>query len=113
MITLNHSLNFRKIGLIAKTYQVASPGWINSVLTTLSIAITDPVVRYWMRWLKKCQGYFNKIENPVALVIDELGFRKKGKIYVCVSRQYPRCTGKLDNGQVAVAAALSETKISP
>lgn len=51
---------------------------------------------------------FAKISQPTALLIDEVGFRKKGKMSACVSRQYLGCIGKTDNGQVAVAAGLSQ-----
>ncbi len=47
-------------------------------------------------------------KQPTALLIDEVGFRKKGKMSACVSRQYLGCIGKTDNGQVAVAAGLSQ-----
>ncbi|WP_322874206.1 IS701 family transposase [Aquimarina sp. ERC-38] len=51
---------------------------------------------------------FAKGKQPTALLIDEVGFRKKGKMSACVSRQYLGCIGKTDNGQVAVAAGLSQ-----
>lgn len=51
-----------------------------------------------------------KKDQPVALLIDEVGFRKKGKHSACVSRQYLGCIGKHDNGQVAVVAGLSQGK---
>jgi SRSO17 transposase len=47
-------------------------------------------------------------KKPVALLIDEVGFRKKGKNSACVGRQYLGCIGKNDNGQVAVVAGLSQ-----
>jgi SRSO17 transposase len=47
-------------------------------------------------------------KQPTGLLIDEVGFRKKGKMSACVSRQYLGCIGKTDNGQVAVAAGLSQ-----
>jgi SRSO17 transposase len=47
-------------------------------------------------------------QKPVALLIDEVGFRKKGKNSACVGRQYLGCIGKNDNGQVAVVAGLSQ-----
>lgn len=46
-------------------------------------------------------------KKRVYLLIDEVGFRKKGKESACVSRQYLGCIGKSDNGQVAVVAALN------
>lgn len=45
--------------------------------------------------------------QEVGLVVDEVGFRKKGKHSACVGRQYLGCIGKHDNGQVAVVAGLS------
>ena len=47
-------------------------------------------------------------DQEVALLFDEVGFRKKGKYSACVSRQYLGCIGKHDNGQVAVVAGLSQ-----
>jgi len=41
-----------------------------------------------------------------TLLIDESSFEKKGKHTVGVARQYLGCTGKVDNGQVAVFSAL-------
>lgn len=45
--------------------------------------------------------------QDVGLLIDEVGFRKKGRYSACVGRQYLGCIGKHDNGQVAVVAGLS------
>ena len=45
--------------------------------------------------------------QEVGLLLDEVGFRKKGKYSACVSRQYLGCIGKHDNGQVAVVAGLA------
>jgi SRSO17 transposase len=45
------------------------------------------------------------IENA-ALLIDESGNPKKGKMSVGVARQYLGCVGKTDNGQVGVYSAL-------
>lgn len=45
--------------------------------------------------------------QDVGLLIDEVGFRKKGNHSACVSRQYLGCIGKQDNGQVAVVSGLS------
>lgn len=45
-------------------------------------------------------------QEDSCLLIDESGFAKKGKKSVGVSRQYCGRTGKLDNCQVAVFAAL-------
>ncbi len=54
---------------------------------------------------------FEQKRGLVALLIDELGFRKKGKMSACVSRQYLGCIGKVDNGQVAVCAELCQQDI--
>ena len=51
---------------------------------------------------------FSQVKKPVALLIDEVGYRKKGKMSAYVARQYLGCIGKVDNGQVAVAAGLSQ-----
>ena len=53
-------------------------------------------------------GELFKEDQEVALLIDEVGFRKKGKHSACVGRQYLGCIGKQDNGQVAVVAGLSQ-----
>jgi SRSO17 transposase len=53
----------------------------------------------------------NAGEGPVALLIDESAHTKKGKKSVGVARQYCGNTGKVDNCQVAVYAALSAGKI--
>ena len=45
--------------------------------------------------------------KQTALVIDETGISKKGKMSVGVARQYNGRLGKVDNCQVAVKAALS------
>ncbi|MGL1889949.1 MAG: transposase [Reichenbachiella sp.] len=51
---------------------------------------------------------FSQDNCRVALLLDELGFRKKGNMSACVGRQYLGCIGKTDNGQVAVGAGLSQ-----
>ena len=56
----------------------------------------------------EASAMFSNSKQPVGLLIDEVGFRKKGKMSACVSRQYLGCIGKTDNGQVAVAAGLSQ-----
>lgn len=43
----------------------------------------------------------------IYILIDEVGFRKKGDQSACVGQQYLGSIGKNDNGQVAVTAALS------
>jgi SRSO17 transposase len=52
-------------------------------------------------------GHFDQT-RPVALLIDEVGNRKKGKSSACVARQYLGSIGKQDNGQVAVVAGLAQ-----
>ena len=56
----------------------------------------------------KAGELFKEEDQEVALLIDEVGFRKKGKHSACVGRQYLGCIGKQDNGQVAVVAGLSQ-----
>ena len=56
----------------------------------------------------QASSLFEQGKSPVGLLIDEVGFRKKGTMSACVSRQYLGCIGKVDNGQVAVAAGLSQ-----
>jgi SRSO17 transposase len=46
------------------------------------------------------------LREEVGLIIDEVGFKKKGKKSACVGRQWLGSIGKQDNGQVAVAAVL-------
>lgn len=45
--------------------------------------------------------------DRIYLIIDEVGFRKKGKHSACVGHKYLGCLAKHDNGQVAVTAALN------
>lgn len=54
---------------------------------------------------------FSQTRKPVGLLIDEVGFRKKGRMSACVARQYLGCIGKVDNGQVAVAAGLCQGEV--
>ena len=49
--------------------------------------------------------------SEVALMIDEVSFRKKGLHSACVGHQYLGCIGKADIGQVAVVAALSAANL--
>jgi SRSO17 transposase len=59
--------------------------------------------------LKQVATEGNKLlggQENSCLLIDETGFAKKGKKSVGVSRQYCGRTGKIDNCQVAVFAAL-------
>jgi len=51
---------------------------------------------------------FEKRKGSVGLILDESGHRKRGKKSVGVSRQYLGSIGKVDNGQVAVFAALNQ-----
>lgn len=55
----------------------------------------------------RCLRLLVSQRDRIYLIIDEVGFRKKGKHSACVGQQYLGCIGKNDNGQVAVAAALS------
>jgi len=48
-----------------------------------------------------------KHKQPTYLLIDEVGFRKKGTSSACVAKQYLGSIGASDNGQVAVSAAVS------
>lgn len=56
---------------------------------------------------KRCIRLLALEKKPVYLLIDEVGFRKKGQHSACVGHQYLGCIGKHDNGQVAVTAAVS------
>lgn len=56
---------------------------------------------------QRCIGLLRKQKKKIYILIDEVGFRKKGKHSACVGNQYLGCIVKNDNGQVAVAAALS------
>jgi SRSO17 transposase len=47
-------------------------------------------------------------DSETALILDESGFQKKGKMSVGVARQYNGRLGKIDNCQVGVFAALSD-----
>ncbi len=51
---------------------------------------------------------FEKKSTSVGLILDESGHRKRGKKSVGVARQYLGSIGKVDNGQVAVFAALNQ-----
>jgi SRSO17 transposase len=55
----------------------------------------------------QCFKTLKSQKNPIFLLVDEVGFRKKGKRSACVGSQYLGSIGKNDNGQVAVTAALS------
>lgn len=43
---------------------------------------------------------FANSKQPTALLIDEVGFRKKGKMSACVSRHYLGCIGRLIMGKL-------------
>lgn len=51
---------------------------------------------------------FKSRDGSVGLILDESGHRKSGKKSLGVSRQYLGSIGKVDNGQVAVFAALNQ-----
>lgn len=51
---------------------------------------------------------FENRSGQVGLILDESGHRKSGKKSVGVGRQYLGSLGKVDNGQVAVFAALNQ-----
>lgn len=53
-------------------------------------------------------GLFEKRAELTGLILDESGHRKSGRKSVGVARQYLGSIGKVDNGQVAVFAALSQ-----
>ena len=57
--------------------------------------------------LTRCMGLLRAKGERIYLLIDEVGYRKKGKHSACVGHQYIGSIGKNDNGQVAVTAALS------
>jgi hypothetical protein len=48
-----------------------------------------------------------KHKQPTYLLIDEVGFQKKGTSSACVAKQYLGSIGASDNGQVAVSVAVS------
>jgi SRSO17 transposase len=50
--------------------------------------------------------------SDAALIIDESGFAKQGKMSVGASRQYLGRLGKVDNGQVAVFGVLAEGRFA-
>ena len=52
------------------------------------------------------------LNQPIGLLIDESGFRKKGKMSVGVMRQWLGSIGKIDNGQVGVFAALGADRFA-
>jgi SRSO17 transposase len=57
--------------------------------------------------LDRCITLLRSQKERIYILIDEVGYRKKGKHSACVGNQYLGCIGKNDNGQVAVTAALS------
>jgi SRSO17 transposase len=59
----------------------------------------------------RCSDFFEKNCDPsdTCLIVDEVGFPKKGKKSACVGRQWLGCLGKQDNGQVAVSLTLCNT----
>ena len=50
--------------------------------------------------------------SDAALIIDESGFAKQGKMSVGASRQYLGRLGKVDNGQVAVFGVLAKGRFA-
>lgn len=52
------------------------------------------------------ENVIHALRAEVGLVIDEVGYKKKGVKSACVGRQWLGSIGKQDNGQVAVAAVL-------
>ncbi|MCB9233280.1 MAG: IS701 family transposase [Bacteroidia bacterium] len=56
------------------------------------------------RYFKK-QGHS---VHDVGLIVDEVGFPKKGRHSACVDRQWLGCLGKQDNGQVSVGLSLCQ-----
>lgn len=57
--------------------------------------------------LTHCIKLLRTQKDRIYILLDEVGYRKKGRHSVCVGQQYLGCIGKSDNGQVAVTAALS------
>lgn len=57
---------------------------------------------------EEMSNLFEDRAELVGLILDESGHRKSGKKSVGVCRQYLGSIGKVDNGQVAVFAALSQ-----
>lgn len=49
--------------------------------------------------------------DEVGLILDEVGFKKKGSKSACVGRQWLGSIGKQDNGQVSVAAVLCKGEL--
>ena len=57
--------------------------------------------------LNRCVKLLRTQKERIYILLDEVGYRKKGRHSACVGQQYLGCLGKNDNGQVAVTAALS------
>ena len=57
---------------------------------------------------KDLSALFMPSSDPIGLILDESGHRKRGRDSVGVARQYLGSIGKVDNGQVGVFAALSQ-----
>lgn len=57
--------------------------------------------------LNRCIKLLRTQKERIYILLDEVGYRKKGRHSACVGRQYLGCIGKSDNGQVAVTTALS------
>lgn len=61
----------------------------------------------------RCSDFYESLgarPDDVALIVDEVGFPKKGKQSACVGHQYLGCLGKHENGQVAVGLGLGLNK---
>lgn len=56
---------------------------------------------------QRCIRLLRQQKDKIYILVDEVGFRKKGKHSACVGNQYIGSIGKNDNGQVAVTGALS------
>lgn len=57
--------------------------------------------------VNRCIKLLRTQRERIYILLDEVGYRKKGKRSACVGQQYLGCIGKSDNGQVAVTTALS------
>lgn len=61
---------------------------------------------------REAHDYLRQLGQPIGLLIDESGFRKKGMMSVGVMRQWLGCIGKTDSGQVGVFAALGADRFA-
>lgn len=88
---------------IGERHLEADPQSLNHMLTSSPWSYEE----LFERLFRKSSGLLKKHKKKVYLLIDEVGFRKKGDNSACVGRQYLGCIGKHDNGQVGVTAALN------